>query len=133
MSLQFHSKNSCFFLINCRIFNHHRIQDLDVTKKSEEHTWLSPAVEERSRKVRFKEEEEEEEEEEEDSSSMEESDDDSEEEDSDDFTSESEEEDRVGIRHGKTQVIRFSHSRLQSQEVHFYCTNLQNTYTEIVC
>ncbi|XP_022342457.2 uncharacterized protein LOC111136120 [Crassostrea virginica] len=92
-----------------------KIQDLDVTKKSEEHTWLSPAVEERSRKVRFKEEEEEEEEVE-DSSSMEESDYDSEEEDSDDFSSESEEEDRVGIRHGKTQVIRFSHSRLQSQE-----------------
>ena len=58
---------------------------------------------------------------------MEESDDDSDVEDSDDFTStsQSEEEDRMGSREGKTQVIHFSHSRLQSQGVHFFYTNLQ--------
>lgn len=96
-----------------------RIQDLDppdvpeLVERSQENTLLS-SIEERTRKVHFKEDQP-------DSSSMEESDDDSEIEDSDDFTSGSCEERGEDRRESKTQVINFKHSqaeeRLQPQKI----------------
>lgn len=100
----------------------YRIQDLDapdnpeLVERSQENTVLS-SIEERTRKVHFKDDQP-------DSSSMEESDDDSEDEDSDDFTSGSCEENEEDRQESKTQVINFKHSqteeRLQPQEVCIY-------------